>query len=148
MSSRRCLVLDANILIRAVFGTRVRDLIETYQDSSAFCAPDICFEDARRYIPEIAGKRRFDPEAGLLLLDQLARVILVVDRSFYADYETVARQRIHSRDVFFGSGIATWLTSNVEIYLRMHKLQATNRPPVSPLIPTAFLTQTRCATTL
>jgi predicted nucleic acid-binding protein len=140
MSTRRCLVLDANILVRAVFGTRVRDLIETYQDSSAFCAPDICFEDARRYIPEIAGKRSFDPEAGLLLLDQLARVILVVDRSFYADYETAARQRIHSRDVedwpivatslllncpvwtedqdFFGSGIATWLTSNVEIYLR------------------------------
>jgi PIN domain len=51
MSVRKGLALDANILIRAVLGKRVRSLLETYEDSVDFYTPDICFEDAREYIP-------------------------------------------------------------------------------------------------
>ncbi len=51
MSTRKGLVLDANILIRAVLGRRVRPLLETYEDSTDFYAPDVCIEDARKYIP-------------------------------------------------------------------------------------------------
>ena len=36
MSLRRVLVLDANILIRATLGSRVRGFLDTYEDSSAF----------------------------------------------------------------------------------------------------------------
>jgi hypothetical protein len=50
MSEPRRLVLDANILLRAVFGQRVRSLLEIYEDAVAYYAPDICFADARRYI--------------------------------------------------------------------------------------------------
>lgn len=32
MNSRKGLVLDGNILLRAVFGTRVRQVLETYED--------------------------------------------------------------------------------------------------------------------
>ncbi len=36
MSQLKRLVLDANILLRGVFGVRVRSLLETYEDVAAF----------------------------------------------------------------------------------------------------------------
>jgi hypothetical protein len=36
MTTRRGLVLDANILMRAVLGRRVRELLERYEDSATF----------------------------------------------------------------------------------------------------------------
>jgi hypothetical protein len=62
------LVLDANILLRAVFGIRVRSLLEAYESRVAFYTPDVCFDDARKYIPDLAVRRKFDPTAGLLVL--------------------------------------------------------------------------------
>src|SRR3981189_2247163 len=48
------IVLDANILIRAVLGRRVRQLIETYGSRGArFFAPDVAFADAARYLPSL-----------------------------------------------------------------------------------------------
>jgi predicted nucleic acid-binding protein len=134
------LVLDANILLRGVFGVRVRSLLEAYEDAAAFYSPDVCFDDARKYIPELAGRRNFDPAVGLVVLDQLARIVQVVDRSLYEAHEELARARISSRDAedwpivaaslllncpvwtedqdFFGSGVATWTTNKIELYLR------------------------------
>ena len=140
MIESKRLVLDANILLRAVFGVRVRTLLDAYGQSVAFYSPDVCFDDARRHIPSLATKRSFDPEAGLILIDHLARVVENVDNSLYKEHETAARERISSRDAedwpivatalllncpiwtedrdFFGSGVATWTTNNVELYLR------------------------------
>lgn len=42
MNPRKELVLDGNILLRAVFGTRVRQLLETYEDIAGFYSPDVC----------------------------------------------------------------------------------------------------------
>jgi hypothetical protein len=50
MNGRKGLVLDANILIRAVFGQRVRHILEAYENVASFCSPDVCFQDARKYI--------------------------------------------------------------------------------------------------
>jgi PIN domain len=47
MNGRKGLVLDANILIRAVFGQRVRQILEAYENVASFCSPDVCFQDAR-----------------------------------------------------------------------------------------------------
>ena len=77
MTRQKRLVLDANILLRGVFGVRVRTLLETYEDRVVFYSPDICFEDARRYIPELAAKRGFDPAVGLLVLEQLGGIVQV-----------------------------------------------------------------------
>ena len=98
MTSPKRLVLDANILLRGVFGVRVRSLLEAYEDAAAFYSPDVCFDDARKYIPELAGRRNFDPAVGLVVLDQLARIVQVVDRSLYEAHEELARARISSRD--------------------------------------------------
>jgi len=36
--------------LRAVFGKRVRQLLETYEDVAGFYSPDMCYQDARKYI--------------------------------------------------------------------------------------------------
>ena len=140
MTDQKRLVLDANILLRAVFGVRVLNLLETYENTVDFYAPDICFSDARKYIPSISAKRNIDSAPGIEVLNQLSRLVEIVDRDLYEEYESSARERMMSRDVsdwpimatalllkcpvwtedrdFFGRGIATWTTGSVELYLR------------------------------
>lgn len=142
MSERRGLILDANILMRAVFGRRVLHLLEKYEDEARFYTPDVCFQDAERHIPLVSKSRGFDPDLGFSVLHQVGRVIERVDRSLYEEHETAARGRIELRDPddwpivaaallldlpiwtedqdFFGSGIAIWTTDRVEIYLQQH----------------------------
>jgi hypothetical protein len=48
MTDQKRLVIDANILLRVVFGTRVQSLLEIYEDSVLFFTPEICFPDARK----------------------------------------------------------------------------------------------------
>jgi predicted nucleic acid-binding protein len=140
MSARKGLVLDANILLRAVFGQRVRQLLETYEDEAIFYTPDACFDDARKYIPEVSIRRGTDVDLGLSVLDQVSRIVEPVDRTLYEDFEKTARDRVARRDPddwpvvavamlldlpiwtedqdFFGTGMATWTTDRVELYLR------------------------------
>ena len=48
------IVLDANILIRAVLGRRVRQLIDTYAGQGVrFFAPNAAFDDAEKYLPPL-----------------------------------------------------------------------------------------------
>jgi predicted nucleic acid-binding protein len=52
------IVLDANILIRAVMGRRVRQLLENYARRGVrFCAPEIAYADAAKYLPSLLTKR-------------------------------------------------------------------------------------------
>ena len=135
------IVLDANILIRAILGRRARHLIEVYQGQGArFFAPDVAFHDAKKYLP-IIFKRRGKPYADLSQsLDDLRNIIETVTPELYGVFETEARQRLHGRDEsdwpilasalalscsiwtedadFFGTGIAVWTTSRVEIFLK------------------------------
>jgi predicted nucleic acid-binding protein len=93
------------------------------------------FEEVRRRADWCAARRNFDPAVALALLDQIARIVEVVDRSLYEDFEEMARERIASPDPddwpvvaaalmlsapiwtedqdFFGSGIATWTSNRV-----------------------------------
>jgi predicted nucleic acid-binding protein len=140
MSSSKGLVLDANILIRAVLGKRVRSVLEKYEDSAEFYAPDLCFEQAREHLPAILEGRGVDPRPGLVVLDEIKLVVQPVDRELYQEHGQMARERIQVRDIedwpvvavallldvpiwtedqdFFGSGVATWTTDRVELYLR------------------------------
>src|SRR5271165_5936543 len=123
------IVLDANILIRAVFGQRVPQLLSLYADEVSFYSPDACFADAQKYVAKLAAERRLDPAEALAVLDGLSGVVEIVDRSLYEDHEHLARERIQVRDPedwpivavallldlpiwtedqdFFGAGIAT-----------------------------------------
>ena len=140
MNPRKGLVLDANILMRAVLGRRVRELLETYEDAATFYSPDVCFADARRYLETELEKRGRDTATRLAALDKLSGTVRVVDRTLYGDFEQLARERIEIRDPddwpvvavallldlpiwtedqdLFGSGVATWTTDRVELFLR------------------------------
>jgi hypothetical protein len=49
----KAIVLDANILIRAVLGKRVRELIIAHVPAIKFFAPDVAYADAQKYLPSL-----------------------------------------------------------------------------------------------
>ena len=133
------LVIDANILIRAVLGIRVRTLIAKYGNTVEFFAPDVAWAEARKHLPGILTKRGVPVQAALSLLDPLEDIIQAVELETYGPFERTARMRLANRDPddwpvlatalafrspiwtedndFFGAGIATWTTDRVELFL-------------------------------
>ena len=55
--SHKAIVLDANILIRAVLGKRVRELLFEHAATVQFFASDVAYADARKYLPGLLEKR-------------------------------------------------------------------------------------------
>ena len=53
----RAIVLDANILVRAVIGTRVSQRLAAHAAQAKFLAPDIAFDEAREHLPTVLAKR-------------------------------------------------------------------------------------------
>ncbi len=52
------IVIDANILVRAVLGERVRNLIIEHHQAVEFFIPDVCLADAQKYLPILFEKRK------------------------------------------------------------------------------------------
>jgi predicted nucleic acid-binding protein len=94
----KALVVDANILIRAVLGQRVRGLIEAYAEQISFFVPKSAFEEAAEYLPALAVRRGGDPEKILAVLHSLAVVVEVLESDVYAAFEIDARERLGERD--------------------------------------------------
>lgn len=88
------IILDANILIRAVLGKRVRQLLETYAVCGVrFYAPEVAYADAERYLPALLSKRGkpdTDVPAALAYLEALVEPI---GHDGYGLFEVEARQR-------------------------------------------------------
>ncbi len=134
------LVLDANILIRAVLGRRVRTIITTYGNTMEFFAPDVAFAEATEHLPNVLAKRGTAVEPAMGLLESLGEVIQAVGFETYSASEEDARRRLVGRDPddwpvlatalvldcpiwtedtdFFGAGVATWTTDRVELFLQ------------------------------
>lgn len=137
-TQQRSLVLDANILIRAVLGRRVRDLIIENKDHVQFFTPSVCIADARKYLPEILTARGLDANPAMAVLDLLMEYVQVLENDWLLDYEPAAKIRMEKRDLadwpvlaaalalgcpvwtqdtdFFGVGVATWTTQHVACY--------------------------------
>lgn len=81
--SGKAIVQDANILIRAVLGKRVRELIFDNAATVKFFSPDIAYVDARKYLPTLLKKRGFDAGAAMLVLDRLEGVVQSIDVELY-----------------------------------------------------------------
>ena len=137
------IVLDANILIRAVLGEKVRNTLSKFANSVQFFTPDVCFADARKYLPALFKKRNLPADDALTVLEGLTCFIDAVDASLYRIYELEVKQRIAVRDIndwpivavslmldcpiwtedadFFGAGVATWTSDRVHLYLSKGK---------------------------
>jgi predicted nucleic acid-binding protein len=73
------LVLDANILIRAVLGSRVLFLIRSYAEQMEFLAPDTAFQEAREHLPSILERRKLPVAPAMAMLDSLAGLVQTVE---------------------------------------------------------------------
>jgi predicted nucleic acid-binding protein len=133
------LVLDANILIRAVLGSRVLFLLRKYVEQVEFLTPDTAFQEARERLPQILERRKVPVAPALAMLDLVGGLVQTVEIETYSQFESIARERIDRRDEddwpilasalaldcpiwtedtdFFGCGVATWTTDRVELYL-------------------------------
>ena len=135
------IVLDANILIRAVLGRRVRQILDTYSALGLrFLTPDIAFQDAEKYLPALLRKHAVQQTSVSALLEYLEQIMEIVDRDLYVAFEKEARDRLRARDEtdwpvlatalalscavwtedtdFFGTGVSVWTTNRVEIFLK------------------------------
>lgn len=82
--SNKAIVLDANILIRAVLGQRVRELIVNNAESVQFFAPDVAYADARKYLPALLVKRGVKSESAMTVLDALESIVRPLELGVYA----------------------------------------------------------------
>lgn len=138
---RRRLVLDANILIRAVLGRRVKEVITGHAEQVEFFAPDVAYADALVHLPAVLTKfrRASEIEPALAFLEQLRAVVATVPEGAYLDIKSEALARIERRDPddwpvlatailldcpiwtedndFFGTGVPTWTTDRIHLYL-------------------------------
>lgn len=137
--TRRAIVLDANILVRAVLGERARRLIMDHAKDVSFFAPDAAFAEAREHLPGLLERRGVSGAAVLATLDAVEAVVRPIDSEAYRPFERAALARIGDRDPddwpalacalmldcpvwtedadFFGTGVATWTTGRVKLYL-------------------------------
>lgn len=93
------IVLDANFLIRAVLGQRVRRLLEVYSAGGIqFYAPQSCFAEAAEYLPSLLernGRTDISPDSSL---EFLSRLVNPVELESFAAFEWEARNRLRGRD--------------------------------------------------
>ena len=135
----RALVLDANILIRAVLGQRVRRILEAHADSISFFIPETAYAEAEEHLAMLVVKRGGDPAIAMASLRSMAALGTVTSQDLYGDFEAEARNRLGSRDPedwpilaaalalgcpiwtedtdFFGCGVATWTSGSIDIFL-------------------------------
>ena len=136
--SKKTLVLDANILIRAVLGPRVRKLLMENAEAIKFFAPDSAYDEARKYLPALLQKRDLASKPAMAVLDLHVTLVEPMELELYENLKEAALKRIAIRDAndwpvlacamalgcavwtedadFFGAGVATWTTDRVELY--------------------------------
>lgn len=136
----KALVVDANILVRAVLGKRVREAIEIYAEEVSFFVPEVALAEVEEHLPTLVIKHGGDPKKAVALLRALGRLMEVIGSDVYDEFEAEARERLRERDPedwpilatalalgcpiwtedtdFFGCGVATWTSSSVRTYLR------------------------------
>ena len=133
-------MVDANILVRAVLGQRVRDVIAANAGNVSFFVPEAAFVEAEEHVAVLAVKRGGDPQIALAFLKSLGNLVELIGCEVYKPFETEARERLATRDPedwpilasalalgcpiwsedtdFFGCGVATWTTDRVQMFLR------------------------------
>lgn len=135
----KALVLDANILIRAVLGQRVRRILESHADNISFFIPETAYAEAEEDLATLVIKRGGDPTKAARSLRSMAALGTAESHDLYADFEAEARKRLATRDPddwpilaaalalgcpiwtedtdFFGCGVATWTSASIDSFL-------------------------------
>lgn len=116
MTKIKSLVLDANILIRGVLGKKVNSLLLKYCDQVAFYTPELCFQDAKKYLPFILGKYpNIDVELAMDTLAKISQIVHPLNENIYNQFEVEARKRIEKKDEYDWPVLAAALSLNCPI---------------------------------
>jgi hypothetical protein len=102
MAAGKVLVLDANILIRAVLGIRARSLLLKYSMTAQFLVPDAAMKEAEEHLPAILSKRRIPMDASQAVLDSLTGIVQVAPSEAYSAFEEAAKRRLARRESMTG----------------------------------------------
>jgi len=131
-------VLDANIIIRAVLGKKVREHLLNFSEVVDFFTPDICVEEVQKHLPTIFTKRGISSELPLQVFSNIQNLLQIIDGTLYQEREHEAKKRMKSRDLddwpvvatallfncpiwtedkdFFGVGIPVWTTDRIHLF--------------------------------
>ena len=136
------IVIDANILIRAILGIKVASRIAQHAATVQFLTTEIAFLEAQKHLPNVLSRRGAEIERIRLSLEDLERLkqsVIVIPTEIIAPFETQARLRLLKRDQddwhllalclglqtplwtedndFFGVGITTWKSALIDLFL-------------------------------
>jgi len=91
------IILDANILIRAILGKKVREILFDFHQKISFITPDVCIHDAEKYLPVIFKKRKLSSDLSLGLLADISQLLQIIDKSIYEPKMIEAQKRMALR---------------------------------------------------
>lgn len=151
----RAIVLDANVLMRAVLGRRVVGLLQRHSAQATILAPDVAFDDVREHLAAVLAKRGAS-SALQPALNKLAALQVAVRAVGLAEYETMksaALARIDPRDPDDWPVLACALLWNCPVRIEDRDcsalvLQRGRRAGWSCFSPSWALPQTRADPTL
>ena len=103
----KALVIDANILVRAVLGRRVREIIETRAEQASFFVPDMAYAEAEKQLPALVIRRGGDPEKALRFLRSLRGLVDLIGGEVYSPSRALR-----------GNGWATGIQTTGRYWLR------------------------------
>lgn len=137
------LIVDANILIRAMLGVNVLSKLECHRDTVQFLTSETAYLELERHLPRVLNSKHPDPEWQRLVLEGiplLRRLVIAIPDSVFTSFEAVARERLRGRDEddwhilalalalngpiwtedtdFFGIGAVTWKTSSIDYFFK------------------------------
>jgi len=133
------LIIDANILIRGVLGSRVRNLVAAASEEVAFYVAEANYREACHYLADLAPRRGIPEPLWQAALETLMSAVQLVADEELERIKEGALARIACRDErdwpalaaalllqcpiwtedqdFFGTGVPTWTTATIDIYL-------------------------------
>ena len=89
--------MDANILIRAVLGRRVRRILEAHAEQISIIVPESAYQEAEEHLAAPVVKRGGDAAKGLAALRSMAALGTIVGEEIYGDFEAEARKCLSAR---------------------------------------------------
>jgi rRNA-processing protein FCF1 len=70
---RKLIVLDTNILIRAILAERVPNLLDKYHYNCSFVTPACCYDELNEHLPKILQKRNLSLDP---FLDAIGKMLV------------------------------------------------------------------------
>ena len=112
----KLIVLDTNILIRAILGERVPNLLEKYHFHCNFVTPALCYQELSNHLPQILQKRNLPLETFSDATEKLTKIVIPIAQEIYSEYEDDAKKRIGERDLNDWPILALTLSLNSPIW--------------------------------